>query len=210
MLVVCSGAMLMLYSGLDGRNRELLETGAPLFVPTSWLDERIGLYPAFVWPYYAYFPLLFFFSVLTIRDRCVMYEGVIGYLASAGIAFLSFYFVPSRMLQPDLAGCSGVACGMLATMYGVDRGFNIIPSMHVAYSTLVWLFFRRYMPEIARPMGVLVFLIALSTLFCKRHYFVDVPAGIALAVIVFHVAMRLGPRLAKATTPIGPRPRKAR
>src|SRR5205085_4886332 len=126
-------------------------------------------------PYYTYFPLLFFFSVVTARDRRLMYEGVVGYLTTAAIAFVTFLLVPSRMIQPDISSCTSTLCRMLESMYRLDDGFNIIPSLHVAYSTLVWMFFRRYMPELTWHVGIVVFLIALSTLLLKRHYFVDVP-----------------------------------
>lgn len=206
-LVICTITMLVLYSGLDPRNAKLLSEGGFVLVPRTALDDALSFWPWLVVPYYSYFPLLLFFSVLTIRDRRLTYEGVVGYLSIAAVAFLTFFFVPSRMLQPDISSCAATStlCGMLDSMYRLDNGFNILPSLHVAYSTLVWLFFRRYMPELRWYVGTLVFLIALATVLLKRHYFVDIPAGVALATLVFHAARALGPRLADATRPMGPK-----
>lgn len=204
-LVICTITMLVLYSGLDTRNAKLLAEGGFILVPRTALDDALSFWPWLVVPYYSYFALLLFFSVLTIRDRRLTYEGVVGYLTIAAIAFITFFFVPSRMLQPDISSCPSTLCRMLAAMYRLDDGFNILPSLHVAYSTLVWLFFRRYMPELRWYVGMLVFLIALATVLLKRHYFVDIPAGIVLATVVFHAARVLGPRLADATRPMGPR-----
>lgn len=204
MLASCTAVMMALYVGLGDRNAALLREGAPLFVPRTAIDDAISLVPAFVIPYYSYFPLLFFLSVIAIRDRRVLYESVVGYLTAAAIGFLTFWLLPSRMLEPDLSACPTLACRLITVMQGTDQGFNIFPSLHVTYSTLVWLFYRRYMPEVGRPLGVLVYAIALSTLFCKRHYLVDIPAAVAVAVGTFHVAVAAGPRLAMALRRLGP------
>jgi len=36
----------------------------------------------------------------------------------------------------------------------------------------------------------------LSTLLCKRHYIVDIPAAVLLALVVFAISQRFGGRLA--------------
>jgi len=195
-LVLTAAVMIALYSGLDGRNAKLVASGASLFSPRLPLDDRVALMPIFIVAYYSYFPLLFFFSVVTGRDRRLMYEGVIGYVGIAIVGFLFFWLLPSRMVQPDLSACTSASCRSLDAMYRLDGGFNIFPSMHVGYSTLVWLFFRRYMPELAGVVGGWVAAIILSTLLCKRHYIVDIPAAVALAVAVYLVAQRYGRRLA--------------
>jgi membrane-associated phospholipid phosphatase len=199
-LILTAAAMIALYKGLDARNDGLFASGASFFSPRISLDDDIALVPSFVIVYYSYFPLLFFFSAITVRDRRLMYEGVIGYVGIAIIGFLFFWVLPSRMVQPDLSACTTASCRSLAAMYRVDNGFNIFPSMHVGYSTLVWLFFRRYMPELARMVGVLVLAIVLSTLLCKRHYIVDIPAAVVMALIVFAASQRYGDRLARTMT----------
>ncbi len=133
-----------------------------------------------------------------------MYEGVIGYVGTAVVGFLFFLLLPSRMVQPDLSTCTTVACRSLDAMYRLDNGYSIFPSMHVGYATLVWLFFRKYMPELALAVGALVLAIVLSTLLCKRHYIVDLPAAVVMAVVVFRVSQRFGPRLARAMGFAGP------
>ncbi len=203
-LVVTAAAMIVLYSGLDGRNAAMLARGEAFFSPKTQLDDAVGFVPIFTVAYYSYFVLLFFFSVITIRDRRLMYEGVVGYFGCAVIGFAFFWLVPSRMLQPDISWCTSTSCRALDAMYQLDNGFNIFPSMHVGYSTLVWLFYRRYMPELATPVGFVVLAIGVSTMTCKRHYFVDIPTAVAMAVVVFYASRSLGPRLAKALRFLGP------
>jgi hypothetical protein len=203
-LILTAAAMIALYGGLDGRNARLLAGGGSFFSPRLSFDDDIALVPIFVVAYYSYFPLLFFFSVITGRDRRLMYEGVIGYVGIAIIGFLFFWLLPSRMVQPDISACTTGSCRSLEAMYRLDNGFNIFPSMHVGYSTLVWLFFRRYMPELSRAVGGLVLAIVLSTLLCKRHYIVDIPAALVMAVVVFVVSQRYGAGLARLVRFAGP------
>lgn len=203
-LILTAAAMIALYAGLDDRNDRLFASGASFFSPRTSLDDEIALVPITVIAYYSYFPLLFFLAVITGRDRRLMYEGVIGYVGIAVIGFLFFWLLPSRMVQPDISACTTASCRSLAAMYRLDNGYNIFPSMHVGYSTLVWLFFRRYMPELARPVGAVVLAIVLSTLLCKRHYIVDIPAAVLMAVLVFRLAMRFGLRLTRLMGFLGP------
>ena len=203
-LVLTAAAMIALYAGLDARNERLFASGASFFSPKTSFDDAIALVPITVVAYYSYFPLLFFFAVITGRDRRLMYEGVIGYVGIAIIGFLFFWLLPSRMVQPDLAACTTASCRALAAMYRLDNGFNIFPSMHVGYSTLVWLFFRRYLKDLARPVGCVVLAIILSTLLCKRHYIVDIPAAVVMALLVFELARRYGGRLSQRMGFLGP------
>ncbi len=204
-LVVTAAAMIVLYSGLDGRNEAMLARGESFFSPKTKVDDLVGLVPIFTIAYYSYFVLLFFFSVITIRDRRVMYEGVVGYCGCAVVGFAFYWLLPSRMIQPDISWCTSASCRALDAMYRLDNGFNIFPSMHVGYSTLVWLFYRRYMPEVARPVAFVVLAIGVSTMVCKRHYFVDIPSAVIMAAVVFMASRALGPRLAKALRFLGPK-----
>jgi hypothetical protein len=203
-LVLTAAAMMALYAGLDHRNDRLLASGASFFSPKTSLDDDIALVPITVIAYYSYFPLLFFFAVITGRDRRLMYEGVIGYVGIAIVGFLFFWLLPSRMMQPDISACTTAPCRSLALMYRLDNGYNIFPSMHVGYSTLVWLFFRRYMRELARAVGAVVLAIILSTLLCKRHYVVDIPAAVVMAVLVFALSRRYGQWLSRRMGFLGP------
>jgi membrane-associated phospholipid phosphatase len=144
-----------------------------------------------VWPYYMYFPLIASALFLESRRRLWLYEGVIGYVGVAFLGFCSFLILPSRMNQPDLSACGTAACRALQVMYDLDKGFHVFPSMHVAISVYTALFWRAREPRFWHVPGLLALAITLSTVLCKRHYVVDIPAGImvALAVRTFSVAV---------------------
>lgn len=174
--------MVGLYSGLDGRNARLVAEGHTLFQPLTSLDVRLPLVPGLTWIYYTYFPLTLSLHVITYRSRARLYEAFAGYLVLACTGFLFFYFLPSRMIQPSLATCDSASCRALDVMYRSDDGFNAFPSMHVAYSVYVALFFRDHLRKWSPIPIALAAGIALSTVLCKRHFVVDVPAGATLAL----------------------------
>ena len=193
-------AMVGLYSGLDGRNARLVASGATLFRPITSLDEAIPLFVPFVWIYYSYFPLTLSPHLITHRRRGLLYEVFAGYLALAVVGFAFFSLLPSQMPQPSLASCGSAGCTALDVMYRSDEGFNAFPSMHVAYSVFVAAFFWEHarsrkwaLLPVALACGI-----AASTLLCKRHFVVDVPAGAALALCMRPFARWAGRPLSRA------------
>lgn len=189
--VISVAAMVGLYSGLDARNTRLLAAGETLFTPLTPLDAAIPLVVPFVWIYYAYFPLTLSLHVVTRARREWLYEALSGYLLLAVTGFCFFALVPSQMPQPSLAACASADCRALDLMYRSDDGFHAFPSMHVAYSVYVALFFRDHAPKKAWLPTLLALGIAASTLLCKRHFVVDVPVGALLAFAARPIARRL-------------------
>jgi membrane-associated phospholipid phosphatase len=72
----------------------------------------------------------------------------------------------------------------LAFVQRLDARSNSFPSMHTSVAMLTALYLQPH-------FGAWVFgfpaLIALSCLFTKQHYLVDLPAGAALGWVAFHV-----------------------
>jgi membrane-associated phospholipid phosphatase len=196
--VLCVAAIYGTYVGLDARDARLLAAGYGFFAPECSLDHLVPLMPAMVWAYVSYFPCFLAIMVVTTQDRRVMYEGTVAYVSCAAMSALCFALIPSRMAQPSLDACHTVSCAMLRWFYRVDNGFHIFPSLHVAYPTMVWLFFARYYPVLRVLFGALVLAIWASTVLLKRHYLVDIPAGIVLGVACSWLALHTGAPLAAA------------
>lgn len=193
---ISAAAMVGLYSGLDGRNARLLSEGA-LFAPLTSLDAKIPLFVPFVWVYYAYFPLTFAIHFVTRLRREWLFEALAGYLVLACAGFFFFTMFPSQMPQPSLAACTAIDCRALDVMYRSDQGFNAFPSMHVAYSVYVALFFLDHARKWALVPVLLAIGITVSTLLCKRHFIVDLPVGAALAFAARPVAKRAAKTFAR-------------
>ncbi len=183
-------AMVGLYSGLDSRNARLVASGVALFRPSTRLDAALPLVVPMVWIYYTYFPLTLSVHFVTRRSRALLYEAFAGYLGLALVGFAFFSLLPSQMPQPSLAACSAVDCNALDVMYRSDQGFNAFPSMHVAYSVFVAGFYWDHLRKWSFVPIALALGIAASTVLCKRHFVVDVPAGAALALCARPLARR--------------------
>ncbi|MFH1054589.1 MAG: phosphatase PAP2 family protein [Candidatus Altiarchaeota archaeon] len=65
------------------------------------------------------------------------------------------------------------------------------PSVHVALSLLVLLYALKFSRKWGYALAPLIVLSWVSTVYLRRHYFIDVIAGIALAVIVYHITPRM-------------------
>lgn len=192
---ICVVAIAGSYAGLDARDLRLAAQHHSFFAPALALDARVPFAPWMVVFYLSYFPAFFAPMLVTTADRRVALEGTVGYVAVAALSLAIFWALPSRMDQPDLSGCHSWACATLRVFYEADHGFRIFPSLHVAYPTLVWLYFRRYLPAMRWPFGALVLGIWASTVTLKRHYLLDIPAGVLTALAGYGLSRFVAPRL---------------
>jgi membrane-associated phospholipid phosphatase len=69
--------------------------------------------------------------------------------------------------------------------------FNAFPSLHVAVSLICLLGIKTLKTKRFHYICIWVFLIILSTVFTKQHYFLDVFGGLGLAFISFTLAKKV-------------------
>jgi membrane-associated phospholipid phosphatase len=155
----------------------------------TWIDAYIPFVPSFAYAYYLYYVWVLL-SVPAGRLRHEFYHAVAAVSVVQAVSMAAYVIFPSHMVQPAVTG-PGLANDLVRAMYSVDKGFNVMPSLHVGHSTLVALFYRAYRPKWFPVFGTGTLLIILSTVLIKQHYFVDLPVGFALAVAAFY-----------ATTPV--------
>lgn len=72
--------------------------------------------------------------------------------------------------------------GLLKFIYDIDRPYGAFPSLHVALSSVVAVYFIFIKSKWSNMSVLLAILIATSTLFTKQHYVADVIAGSILGV----------------------------
>jgi membrane-associated phospholipid phosphatase len=87
-----------------------------------------------------------------------------------------------------VAGGQGASLRFLALVQKFDAASNSFPSMHTSVATLTAL---HLVPHLGPWSYVFPILIALSCLFTKQHYVVDLPAGAALGWGVFQLFQRM-------------------
>ena len=63
----------------------------------------------------------------------------------------------------------------------VDRPYNQLPSLHVAYCVVFWSAFKQGLAALLKwGLGIWLSLVAVATLFTYQHHFLDVLAGLLL------------------------------
>src|SRR5206468_7992612 len=101
-------------------------------------------------------------------------------LAFQMLAFLSFPVeVPPDWREEIQASGDSRSQRFLALVQRFDARSNCFPSMHVSVATLTALHTFRNMPSwgLAPPI-LFVVLIAVSCIFTKQHYLIDLPFGV--------------------------------
>ena len=151
-------------------------------VPAFWLDERISLQPEWVLvygPLYLFLILLPFFVIRTDRHlRRTLYA----YLAVWITAFAGFVLYPTIAPRPgDSIEADGFAAWGLNFLYAADPPYNCFPSLHVAHSFVSAFSVSRVHRKLGATAIACALLVALSTLFTKQHYVLDVVAGTLMA-----------------------------
>ena len=93
----------------------------------------------------------------------------------------------------NLSEGSGLSKWIIRTVYKFDGGnvaYNLCPSSHCFLSMLCWLGVLRKKDmhigyRIFAP--IMAWLIILSTVFVKQHYFLDTICGVSIAIIVYEI-----------------------
>jgi protein-tyrosine phosphatase len=104
-------------------------------------------------------------------------------LSAQLIAVVCFVLFPHRFTfeHPDP---DGAFRAMFAVLYGFDKPFNQIPSLHVALAVILWTVYARKATGATRGIVDAAFvLIGASALTTYQHHFIDIPTGFALGLL---------------------------
>jgi len=143
------------------------------------IDERIPYWPSWVWIYSClYYPIILYLNFVLDSAREFTYVAT-SYMLLLALQMLFFVFVPvatpphwrsynrSRTLSERF----------LALVQKFDAPSNSFPSMHTSVAMLTALHLA---PHVGAAAFAFPLLIALSCLFTKQHYLIDLPAGAVL------------------------------
>ncbi len=164
--------------------------GRELHVPELALDRAIPIVPAWSIVYGALYLFLIVLPVLLIRQGAHIRTTALAFLTVWVIAYIVFLAYPTAAPRPEKYVGEGFGAWGLNILYGADPPFNCFPSLHVAHSFVSALACSRVHQRLGTFALIAASLVALSTLFTKQHYVVDVVAGIALALIAYRVFLR--------------------
>ncbi len=168
--------------------------GGPSHVPELWLDRAIPLESAWTLVYGSLF-LAAILPAFVVHQQRHLHLTICAYLMAWLIAFACFIAFPTVSSRPPIKSLGdGFFDWLLRVTYSSDVRYNCLPSLHVAQCFIAafacW--------GINRGVGIATFawasLVALSTLFTKQHYVLDVVTGVLLACAAYLVFLRRFPR----------------
>lgn len=144
------------------------------------IDGFIPLIPLFVIIYLSIYALVFLPSIL-VKEKNKFYNGSLTYFLVMVLSYFIFYLFPVQMMRPELA-VDSISSSLLNFVYQSDLALNCFPSLHTSMAILAGLISYNYDKKYWWMLlwGILI---AISTVFVKQHYFIDMVAGALMAII---------------------------
>ncbi len=167
-------------------------THAPLVsVAMAW-ERQIPFLPWMILPYLSS-GFLFagsFFYVRSQDQLRVLSQRLIFCTVVACLAFVLWPLQLSSM-RPEMK--SGAWAPFFAYLNFADRPYNQLPSLHVAYSLVLWCALKHERPALLQWLfAICLAVVGISTLFVYQHHFWDVVAGLLLGALSLQVVLAQG------------------
>lgn len=164
--------------------------GRTFYKPATDLDLLIPLHPSWAFIYGALYFFLILLPVLAIRQEEHIRRTVHAYLFIWITAYLLFVLYPTAAPRGDEVAGDGFAAWGLRLLYSSDPPYNCFPSLHVAHSFVSALALLRLHRKLGWFAIGCASIVALSTLFTKQHYVVDLLGGVFLAFAAYFLFLR--------------------
>lgn len=158
---------------------------------TAPLDERIPFRPRWAWIYsFLYYPAIVYLNWTVTSPRHFNHLAMSFFILLVGqMAFFLFFPVETPTHWRNMNPGRTWSEKFLLFVRRFDAPSNCFPSMHVSVAMLTAM-------HAQAQLGPLVFLfpalIALSCVFTKQHYLLDLPAGAALGWGAYQVFLWMG------------------
>jgi membrane-associated phospholipid phosphatase len=155
------------------------------------VDEWIPYRPRWAWIYsFLYYPAIVYLNWTVTSPRHFNHLAMSFFILLLGqMAFFVFYPVETPRHWRDLNRGRTLSEKFLLFVRKFDAPSHCFPSMHVSVAMLTALHAQ---PTLGPWVFLFPALIALSCLFTKQHYLVDLPAGAALGWGAYKVFLWMG------------------
>lgn len=156
----------------------------------SW-ELDIPLMPRMIWLYHSII-LLFLVPMFVFKREQVTAIGraFASVTIAGGLCFLLFPGV-AGFARPDYANEPGLQALAFRILYHADNVHNVMPSLHVAYCTLVILSLQK---QLQGPLRLFfwawLLAIVTSTVLVHQHHLVDLPTGALLGYAGYRLFLR--------------------
>lgn len=149
-------------------------------------ELRVPFVPAFIWFYLSMYILFilppFFLSPDSLRRLAKEL------ILATGLAGVVFLIMPARLGFPRILPADSFHRTVFEKLFAIDQPFNLVPSLHVVYSTAIVLaIFAQASTTTRSLLTAWLALIVASTILVHQHHLIDIFAGLALALMMrFH------------------------
>jgi membrane-associated phospholipid phosphatase len=164
--------------------------GRTVHVPEIALDRMLPVRAEWALVYGALYFFLIILPVFAVRDREHLRRTVAAYLLCWVTAYIVFLAWPTVASRPKVVQGDGFITWALRALYSFDPPYNCFPSLHVAHSFVSALTIFRLHRRLGIVSVVAAALVAISTLFTKQHYVLDVIAGAGMAFAAYWLFLR--------------------
>ncbi|MBI2654408.1 phosphatase PAP2 family protein [Candidatus Woesearchaeota archaeon] len=155
----------------------------------TFLDSWFSCHPSWIWIYAGlYYPVIIL-ATLTLKDTRHFAYTTFSYIVLMLLQMIFFLLFPVEtpvQWRKQVSGNS-ISERFLRLVHKADTDSNCFPSMHVSVAMLTSLHLTANVPKLGLWTLLFPLLIALSTLYTKRHYFLDTVPGAILGWIVFRI-----------------------
>lgn len=178
----------VVYGGCNWLTAQRSDVGHYYF----WWELNIPFIPSMIWVYqsvyFLFFAPMFLFSYQQVSaiNRAFGWVTVIG-----GVCFLVFPGI-AGFARVDFTAVPGIQAWVFRTLYHADNVHNVMPSLHVAYCSLVILALNK---NIASQKTRAIFwcwlaAIVSSTVLVHQHHLIDLPTGAVLGYAGYRLFLR--------------------
>lgn len=148
------------------------------------LDERIPFVPQLALIYFSTY-LFVIQPFIILSDARQFYWMLVSFASITVIASLIHAIVPSKVERKEILAKDGLSGKLINLFQKTCKPYGNFPSMHVALSVpVVGMNFMVSGPTAGNITLIWAILIALSTLYTKQHYILDVLAGLIAGVLI--------------------------
>lgn len=168
------------------------------------IDDKIPLIPIFIIPYIVAYPFWIYTSIkISTTTKEHFFDYIIGLSLAHIIGFIIFIVMPTYIdrINENLYNSLGndIFSKLLRFIYnndGCEKGHNLFPSFHclISFYCILGVFKQKQISKFYRIFTYCMsFLIVISTLFTKQHYFLDTIGGLVTAILAFYIVKFVKP-----------------
>lgn len=169
------------------------------------LDAYIPFFAPAVIAYFLWFPLLVGAGLWLMAKDGRGFRNYVWFLAVCFTLSTAVYFLwpNGQDLRPDLSAPKDIFERILARVYAMDTNTNVFPSLHVSCSIGAVLALWDSPTVGKRSVRLLLVLVAAliiaSTVLVKQHTLLDIPGGVAAALLSRGAVKRISRTIDKKT-----------